>query len=81
METGFAEVKTQFAGVRADPVEVKTDLAEMRTDFARLERKISFIQWQMGLVGSAVVAFLGVSYPGFKFSLPLTIPCSLRGMQ
>lgn len=59
METGFAEVKTQFARVRTDPAEVKTDLTEVRTDFARLERKISFIQWQMGLVGSAVVAFLG----------------------
>lgn len=66
METGFAEVKTQFARVRTDPAEVKTDLTEVRTDFARLERKISFIQWQMGLVGSAVVAFLGVSYLGIQ---------------
>jgi len=72
--TGFAEVKIQFA-------EVRTDSAEVRTDFARLERKISFMQWQIGLVGSAVVAFLGVSYSCIQSLLPLTIPCSLRDMR
>lgn len=39
--------------------QMETGFAEMKTDFARLGRKISFIQWQIGLVGSALVAFLG----------------------
>jgi len=49
--------------VRIDSAEVRTDFTGVRTDFAQLKRKISFMQWQIGLVGSAVVAFLGVSYP------------------
>ncbi|PUU83074.1 hypothetical protein B9Z19DRAFT_1119874 [Tuber borchii] len=68
--TGFAEVRTQFA-------EVRTDSAEVRTDFAQLKRKISFMQWQIGLVGSAVVAFLGFAGYAIKRAMDAQVVTSV----
>ncbi|RPB01358.1 hypothetical protein L873DRAFT_1803925 [Choiromyces venosus 120613-1] len=67
MEANFSGVQTQFA-------EMKVQFAEMKTQFARIDGKITFIQWQLGFVGSAIIAFLGFAGYAIKKRMDVYIP-------
>ncbi|KAG0641571.1 hypothetical protein HOY80DRAFT_999246 [Tuber brumale] len=55
---------TQFANIRA----------EAKVDSGHLRAKMSFIQWQLTIVGAAVVGFLGIVGYGVKKLLDVYIP-------
>ncbi|CUS07734.1 unnamed protein product [Tuber aestivum] len=71
MKTQFANVDTQFAHVRA---EFTDKFAEAKVDSNYVKSKLSFIQWQLGIVGSAVVSFLGFAGYGLKKLMDVYIP-------
>ncbi|PWW77701.1 hypothetical protein C7212DRAFT_362538 [Tuber magnatum] len=71
MKTQFAHVDTQFAHVRA---EFMGKFAEAKVDSNHVTSKLSFIQWQLGILGGAVVTFLSFAGYGIKKLMDVYIP-------
>ena len=53
----------------------------MEIGFARVDGRLSFMQWQMGIIGTAIAAFLGVSFLESNLQYLLLMPSSLPGIH
>ncbi|KAG0637272.1 hypothetical protein HOY80DRAFT_1052200 [Tuber brumale] len=53
MNKGFSDVKSNFS-------EVERNFSEVKRTFDRLEAKLDFIQWQLALLGAAIVGFFSL---------------------